>query len=52
MFEYAFQLKDEAASIKKAVDASLDSGIVTEDIAEKVRSSSTSEVGDWIAGQI
>ena len=52
MFEYAFNLKDEAESIKKAVDASLDNEIVTEDIAENVKPSSTSEVGDWIAGQI
>lgn len=52
MFEYAFNLNDEAESIKKAVDASLDNGIVTEDIAENVKPSSTSEVGDWIAGQI
>jgi 3-isopropylmalate dehydrogenase len=52
MFEYAFNLKDEAESIKKAVDVSLDNGIVTEDIAENVKPSSTSEVGDWIAGQI
>jgi len=52
MFEYAFMLKDEAESIKKAVDASLDEGIVTEDIAENAKPSSTSDVGDWIAGQI
>lgn len=52
MFEYAFNLNDEAESIKKAVDASLDNGVVTEDIAENVKPSSTSEVGDWIAGQI
>ena len=52
MFEYAFNLKDEAASIKTAVDASLDNGMVTEDIAEDVKPSSTSEVGDWIAGHI
>ena len=52
MFEYAFQLKEEAETIKKAVIASLSEGIVTEDIAENVKPSSTSEVGDWIAGQI
>jgi 3-isopropylmalate dehydrogenase len=52
MFEYAFNLKDEAESIKTAVDASLENGIVTEDIAEGVKPSSTSDVGDWIAGQI
>jgi len=52
MFEYVFQLKDEAEAIKKAVDASLNEGIVTEDIAENVKPSSTSEVGDWIARHI
>jgi 3-isopropylmalate dehydrogenase len=52
MLEYAFKLKDEADEIKNAVDASLAEGVVTEDIAENVKASSTSEVGDWIAGQI
>ena len=52
MFEYAFKLKKEAEDIKAAVDASLDEGIVTEDIAENVKPSSTSDVGDWIANQI
>jgi len=52
MFEYAFKLKDEAQAIKNAVNASLTEGVVTEDIAENVKSSSTSAVGDWIAGHI
>jgi len=52
MLEYAFKLNDEAEAIKKAVDASLEEGIVTEDIAEGVNPSSTSEVGDWIAKKI
>jgi len=52
MFEYAFNLKEEAAEIKSIVDKSLDEGIVTEDIAEKSKSHSTSEVGDWLASQI
>jgi len=52
MFEYAFKLKEEAEAIKKAVNESLAEGIVTEDIAENVKPSSTSEVGDWIAGHI
>ena len=52
MFEYAFQLKEEAETIKNAVNASLEEGIITEDIAEKVKPSSTSEVGDWIAARI
>jgi 3-isopropylmalate dehydrogenase len=51
MFEYAFKLNDEAAMIRKAVDASLIEGIVTEDI-DKTNSSSTSAVGDWLAAYI
>lgn len=52
MFEYAFNLKEESETIKVAVNKSLSEGIVTEDIAENVKPSSTSEIGDWIAGQI
>jgi 3-isopropylmalate dehydrogenase len=52
MFEYAFNLKEEAKAIKNAVDASLAKGVVTEDIAENVKPSSTSDVGNWIAGKI
>jgi len=52
MFEYAFNLKEEAADIKKIVDKSLEEGIVTEDIADKSKAYSTSEVGDWLAAQI
>jgi 3-isopropylmalate dehydrogenase len=52
MFEYAFNLKEEAEAIKVAVNKSLAEGVVTEDIAENVKPSSTSEIGDWIAGQI
>ena len=52
MFEYAFNLKEEAEAIKAAVDLSLLEGIVTEDIAEGVKPGSTSEIGDWIAAQI
>ncbi len=48
MFEYAFNLKEEGALIRKAVDASLDANVVTVDIAVE-KSHSTSEVGDWIA---
>ena len=48
MFEYAFNLKEEGALIRKAVDASLDANVVTVDIAVE-KSYSTSEVGDWIA---
>ncbi len=49
MFEYAFGMMEEGALIRKAVTASMDAGIVTEDIAnanDKV--STTTEVGEWI----
>ena len=48
MFEYAFNLKEEGNQIWKAVNASLEEGYVTVDIAEGA-SYKTSEVGDWIA---
>ncbi len=51
MFEYAFNLTDEGKLIRKAVDASMDAGVVTEDIAQN-KAFKTSEVGDWIAGYI
>ncbi len=48
MFEYGFGLMEEGAMIRKAVNASLEAGIVTEDIAEAGKSYPTSEVGNWI----
>jgi 3-isopropylmalate dehydrogenase len=48
MFEYAFELKEEGALIRKAVSASIDAGIVTEDIANGQKAYKTSEVGQWI----
>lgn len=48
MLEYAFDLKEEGALIRKAVDASMTAGVVTEDIASGAKAYSTSEVGDWI----
>ena len=51
MFEYAFDLQEEGAAIRKAVNASLDAKVVTIDIAEE-KSFSTSEVGDWITDWI
>lgn len=51
MFEYAFDLKEEANLIRKAVDASLEQGVVTEDI-DKTKPYKTSEVGDWLADYI
>ncbi|MDR0573046.1 MAG: 3-isopropylmalate dehydrogenase [Tannerella sp.] len=52
MFEYAFNLREEGRMIRNAVTASMDAGIVTEDIAQGGRSYGTSEVGDWIADRI
>ena len=52
MFEYAFGLMAEGKAIRAAVSASIDSGIVTEDLAGSGRSYSTSEVGDWVADYI
>ncbi|MBQ6577751.1 MAG: 3-isopropylmalate dehydrogenase, partial [Bacteroidales bacterium] len=52
MFEYAFGLMEEGAAIRKAVAASLEQGVVTEDLAEGGKAYSTSEVGDWIAANI
>jgi 3-isopropylmalate dehydrogenase len=52
MFEYAFGLMDEGKAIRKAVAASIDEGIVTEDLAAGGKAYSTSEVGDWVANYI
>ena len=51
MLESAFNLKEEAQIIRKAVDASLEQGKVTEDL-DKENAMSTSAVGDWIAEYI
>jgi len=51
MFEYAFNLEREGKTIRDAVSASLEAGVVTVDIASE-KSFRTSEVGDWIAGWI
>ena len=52
MFEYAFGLMAEGKAIREAVSASIDSGIVTEDLAGSGKAYSTSEVGDWVADYI
>jgi 3-isopropylmalate dehydrogenase len=52
MFEYAFDLLDEAKVISDVVNLSLENGIVTEDLAEGEKAYKTSEVGDWLAAQI
>lgn len=51
MFEYAFGLMEEGKAIRNAVSASLEQGIVTEDIS-KEKAYKTSEVGEWIANYI
>ena len=49
MLEMSFGLKEEGASIRKAVDESLSEGIVTKDLTKNNgRSYSTSEVGDYL----
>ncbi len=53
MFEYAFGLMEEGRAIRAAVDASLEEGVVTQDIASQgAESYSTSQVGDWVAARI
>ncbi len=51
MFEYAFKLEKEAKIIRKAVEASLDEGVVTSDI-DRTSTRTTSEVGDWLVTYI
>jgi 3-isopropylmalate dehydrogenase len=51
MFE-DFKLAEEGALIRQAVNAALDQGKVTEDLAEQGEAFSTSDVGDWIADYI
>ncbi len=48
MFEYAFGMQSEGACIRRAVNASMEAGVVTEDIADGAKAYSTSEVGEWI----
>ncbi len=53
MFEYAFNLSEEAKLISDAVEKSIEEGYVTVDLAKEGESShTTSEVGDWIANQV
>lgn len=51
MFE-DFGLQQEADDIRRVVNKSLAEGIVTEDLSEDAKSYKTSEVGDWLAGNI
>jgi 3-isopropylmalate dehydrogenase len=49
MFEYAFGLKEEGRCIREAVAASMDAGVVTEDIVLPGQTAhKTSEVGQWL----
>lgn len=52
MFEYAFNLPEEGKAIRKAVAASMEAGVVTEDISQNGQAYSTTEVGDWVADYI
>jgi 3-isopropylmalate dehydrogenase len=53
MFEYAFKLKEEGTLIRKAVDASLDANIRTDEIqVEGKKGYRCSEVGKWIVDYI
>jgi 3-isopropylmalate dehydrogenase len=50
MMEYSFGLMDEAKAIEDAVEAALNEGVVTSDIAGG--KNTTEEVGDYIAAKI
>jgi 3-isopropylmalate dehydrogenase len=52
MFEYALDLPEAGALIREAVNASIDAGIVTVDIAGEGKASSTEAVGDWLADYV
>ncbi|MCL3778959.1 3-isopropylmalate dehydrogenase [Prolixibacteraceae bacterium JC049] len=52
MFESSFNLKEEAALIREAVEQSIEQCYVTEDLANGGESHSTSEVGQWIINYI
>ena len=51
MFDLAFNLKEESELISTAVEKSIDSDYVTEDL-NRNNPKSTSQVGDWIADYI
>ena len=52
MFEYSFGLMEEGRAIREAVAASIEEGVVTEDLSAGGKAFRTSEVGDWIAAHI
>jgi 3-isopropylmalate dehydrogenase len=51
MFDLAFNLKEEAEIVRKAVEKSIDNDFVTEDL-NRSNPKTTSAVGDWIADYI
>jgi 3-isopropylmalate dehydrogenase len=51
MFETSFNLLNEAASVRDAVNRSIEAGFVTEDI-DRSKPRKTSEIGDWVAKEI
>jgi 3-isopropylmalate dehydrogenase len=51
MFDLAFNLKEEAKLIMKAVEESIGKDFVTEDL-NRTNPKSTSQVGDWISEYI
>ena len=51
LLEMSLDLVEEAEAVRAAVQASMDAGVVTEDIATG-KAYGTSEVGDWLAKKI
>ena len=49
MLEITFGLKEEGSLIRKAINASISEGYVTEDLVKNGKSYSTSQVGDWLS---
>ena len=47
----SLNLTDEAETVRSTVNASLENGVVTEDIAIE-KSFTTSEVGDWLSDSV
>lgn len=52
MFEYAFDGVEEGKLIREAVAASMENGVVTEDLAKDGKAYKTSEVGEWLINYI
>jgi 3-isopropylmalate dehydrogenase len=52
MLESSFNLKTESTAVYSAVEASIEAGIVTEDLTAKEKAYKTSDVGSWIAEYI